>query len=228
MIERRGYQPESSSSNRKAYDEVFLNRVHSLVKLGYDRLDSKKYVKANETQITGDLASGIEAVLEDRAEPWMPFFRVHDDPPLNTPRRQGKPVPLGKGRARSRVDIQFDSSETTPYTRFHFESKRLGPGYAAGKYLGAEGLGCYLSGDYAAEESRVGMLGYVQSDDEESWMGKLAKALTKDAMKYQLAKGSEWKQCDLDSGLTHTYETRHRRKKKLPPIRVLHSLLLFH
>src|SRR3979411_632392 len=43
------------------------------------------------------------------------------------------------------------------------------------RYLGAKGLGCFLSGSYAGTEQRGGMLGYVQSDDEQTWAAKIDK-----------------------------------------------------
>ena len=72
----------------------------------------------------------------------------------------------GEGKYRKRADIRLDSAETSPRARFRFECKRLGRGYPAGRYLGAKGLGCFLRGDFACQDPRAGMLGYVQSDDE--------------------------------------------------------------
>ena len=116
----------------------------------------------------------IESILEYPNEDWMRFYRVYDDPPIN----ESITAPRRKGKRRRRVDIKLDSSEVSPYTRFCFEAKRLGKGNPVSRYLGTKGLGCFLSGSYAGAEQRGGMLGYVQSDDEQTWAAKIDKAFT--------------------------------------------------
>lgn len=223
MIGRRGFQPSSDSSNREEFDQLFVQRVHSLVKAGYDRLQTAKYASAQEPSITGDLASEIEDLLEYPTESWMRFFRVYDDPPVNEPRRSG----IGKGRARKRVDIKLDSSESSPYTRFHFESKRLGRYHPVGKYLGDDGLGCFLSGRYAASETRAGMLGYVQRGDEPTWASRIEADITNGVDRFRVTADGNWECHPLIADLPHTYTTCHNREKQLGKIRIYHSLLRF-
>jgi hypothetical protein len=164
MKHPRSYQRRVTSDNRSDYEQLFIRRVHDLIRLGYDKLCASTYATQEETVITGDLAEAIEGVLEYPNEDWVRFYRVYDDPPLNESlaglRRRGK--------RRRRVDIKLDSSEVSPYTRFCFEAKRLGKSTPISRYLGADGLGCFLSGSYAGAERRGGMLGYVQSDDEQT------------------------------------------------------------
>lgn len=158
----------------------------------------------------------------------MPFFSVYDDPPVNSIKRSNKPTTPGKGRARKRVDIKFNSSETSPYTRFHFEAKRLGKNHSATKYLSDEGLGCFLSGSYAAEEARVGMLGYVQRDDEIAWASHIANRIAKDLAKFRIANEGNWKSCPLIDEIPHTYTTCHDREMNLGSVLVYHTLLRFY
>ena len=61
----------------------------------------------------------------------------------------------------------YATQEETVITGDLVEVKRLGKGNPVSRYLGAKGLGCFLSGSYAGTEQRGGMLGYVQSDDEQ-------------------------------------------------------------
>jgi hypothetical protein len=227
VIGRRSFQPDSDTSNRDDFDEVFVRRVHSLIHLGYGRLIPAKYVTAQETEITGDLAYEIEGILEEATENWMLFFRVYDDPPVNLPKKKGKSAVVGKGRARKRVDIKLDSSETSPYTRFQFESKRLGKNNSEGKYLGSDGLGCFLSGDYANAESRAGMLGYVQQHDEDTWATRLETAIANDITVYRITSDGGWVCNPPIAEFPHTYVTCHNRGKDLVPIRLYHSLLRF-
>lgn len=228
MIGPRSFQPNSDSSNHEDYDEVFVRRVHSLIHLGYRRLIPKKYVAAQETEITGDLAYEIEGVLEEADENWMRFFRVYDDPPVNLPRKKkGSSTAVGKGRARKRVDIKLDCSETSPYTRFQFEAKRLGKNYSVGKYLGNDGLGCFLSGDYACDESRAGMLGYLQQEDEGTWAARIETTVSKDNARYRVTSDGGWTCKPQIAEFSHTYVTCHSRDKNSIPIRLYHSLLRF-
>jgi hypothetical protein len=174
MRHPRSYQRRAASANRIVYEQRFIRCVHDLIKWGYDRLCASAYATQEETVITGDLAEAIEGILEYQNEDWMRFNRVYDDPPIN----ESIEAPRRRGKGRRRVDIKLDSSEVSPYTRFCFEAKRLGKGNPVSRYLGPKGLGCFLSGSYAEAEQRGGMLGYVQSDDEQTWAAKIDKAFT--------------------------------------------------
>ena len=65
MRHSHSYQRRSASANRSDYEQLFIHRVHELVKLGYDRLCPSAYATQEETVITGDLVEVIESVLED-------------------------------------------------------------------------------------------------------------------------------------------------------------------
>src|SRR5882672_3680791 len=174
MRHSQSYQRRGASANRSDYEQLFIRRVHELVKLGYDRLCPSAYATQEETVITGDLVEAIESILEDANEDWMRFYRVYDDPPIN----ESTQATRRTGKRRRRVDIQLNSSEVSPYTRFYFEAKRLGKGNPVSRYLGAKGLGCFLSGSYAGTEQRGGMIGYVQSNNEQIWAAMIDKAFT--------------------------------------------------
>lgn len=99
------------------------------------------------------------------------MFSVHDDPPISDGKR--------KGKRRQRVDLRLDSGEFSPRARFQFECKRLGKRHTVKIYLGAKGLGCFLRGDYAKDDDRAGMIGYVQSGDIGDWGTRIEKELMK-------------------------------------------------
>jgi hypothetical protein len=226
MKHSRSYQQWlGASANRGDYDRVFVLRVHKLIKLGYDQLFPSDYATAEETAITGDMAEAIEHILEYPDEGWMRFYRVYDDPPVN----ELMTATRRRGNRRRRVDIKLDSSEVSPYTRFHFEAKRLGKGNPVSRYLGAGGLGCFLSGSYAGTERRGGMLGYVQSDDEQAWAAKIDKALTSKPESFGVQAGRRhFRSHQLIAELRHTYISEHRRSMEGQPILIYHSLLMFH
>jgi len=160
-------------------------------------------------------------VLSERAKSWMPFFSVHDDPPVNDGRR--------KGKQRKRVDLRIDSAHSTPRARYRFEAKRLGKGHPVTIYLGSEGLGCFLRGDYAREEDEAGMLGYVQFGDLESWGRKIGDELATTSSSYNVDPAfpfSAHKMWGTES--LKTYRSQHIRSTVGRSILILHTLLKFH
>jgi hypothetical protein len=225
MKHPRSYQRRSASANRSDYERLFICRVHDLIKWGYDRLCASAYATQEETVITGDLAEAIEGILEYPNEEWMRFYRVYDDPPVN----ESIAAPRRKGKRRRRVDIKLDSSEVSPYTRFCFEAKRLGKSNPVSRYLGADGLGCFLSGSYAGAEQRGGMLGYVQSDDEQTWVAKIDEAFTSSPKSFCLqTQQSHFRLNQITAQLRHTYVSEHCRTTDGKQLQIYHSFLIFH
>jgi hypothetical protein len=113
-----------------------------------------------------------------------------------------------------------------PRPRFHFEAKRLGPKNRVGAYLGKDGLGCFVTAQYARESDEAGMLGYVQNDTCDAWVRKIESSLHKNRARHRMVKGTSWEPCSVIDELSNSYLTRHNRPT-LGPIRVYHTLLLF-
>jgi len=224
MIDPRSHQPRRQSENLADYGRLFLPRVYRLVKLGYDRMKPAEYACSQETAITGSLVEAIDAVLDRPPVPWMKFYSIHEDPPVNElkGRRQRR---IGKGRKR--LDIRIDLTRTSPRTRFRFECKRLGRGHSLGTYLGADGLGRFLRGEYAREDVRAGMLGYLQSDDEEKWASKIEAAIASAEDRYAVQRDSPWRHEPVINELIHTYRSGHSRGRGRRPIEIFHTLLRF-
>jgi hypothetical protein len=208
------------SSNSVYLRRVFVRRVHQLVLLGYERLTPSTYGKAEEPSITGDLVEAIDQVLSERYEPWMSMFSVHDDPPVNDGRR--------KGKRRKRVDLRIDSGAVRPRARFRFESKRLGRRHTVKIYLGTDGLGCFLRGDYAREEDQAGMLGYVQRGNLSDWGNKIAQELAKTPALYAVDSASPFCIKSTWSAASQAYHSGHNRTAVGRPILIDHILLVFY
>lgn len=223
MISSKQYQMSRQLRGVSDYDQVFISRIFKLIKLGYDRLDSKKYASDQETATTGDLVEAIEQILDAAPSRWMRFFSVFDDPPVNESMRQRR----RRGRKRNRVDIRFDYSELSPRLRFRFECKRLGAGHGVGRYLGDDGLGCFISGKYAYEDTRGGMLGYVQSDDEQTWADRIGESVTALAVQYAVRDDGQWRHAPVIRELFYSYRSGHSRGRGRPPIEIFHTLLMF-
>ncbi len=70
-------------------------------------------------------------------------------------------------------------------------------------------------------------LGYVQSDDEQTWAAKLEELMTAEAADYRVVPGSGWRHEPILADLPYTYRSNHRRGRGKRPIEVRHTLLRF-
>jgi hypothetical protein len=211
---------KGNSENTDDFRRLNIKRVHQLIHWGYIRMSAASYQKAEETDITGDLVNAIEKVFDDdNSEEWVKYYSVHDDPPVCNEKR--------KGKRRKRLDIRMDSSEQRPRTRFCFEAKRLMDGSSTKKYLGRDGLGCFLHGDYANDDEEAGMLGYIQTGNPNGWANNMESCFQKSPKDYGVLKHSPWRQSSVIEELTDTYRSGHERKTSKKPIEIYHTLLSF-
>jgi hypothetical protein len=207
---------------RKAYLTALRFHAHELIALGYKRLDSLLYVKWEEPAITGELIRVMREVVEsDEAPVWAVYYSIADDPPLNVPGKLGK--------SRSRVDIEFERTGVRGLRpRLRFEAKRLGrtPGHTIAAYLGADGMGCFISGKYPLTHDEAGMLGYIQSSNEKDWSDQIKSTLAEKVNEYRVAPPPYHKQkiCTLE----HTYVSHHYAAPRTDVIIIHHVLLRFH
>jgi len=210
-----------ASANSTELRDVFVRRVHQLVRLGYERLNPADHAKAQEPAITGDLHVAIETVLDHPTEDWMRLYSAHDDPAENDGRR--------KGKQRKRIDLRIDSAFNSPRCRFRFEAKRLGKRHPAKVYLGSEGLGCFLCGNYARQEDHAGMLGYVQSGDLADWADALCDELQHDPQSYEFNLATSFTAIpnEVSNGRC-SYQSQHARPTLGRSILIDHILLKLH
>jgi hypothetical protein len=209
------------SQDNAAYRRVFRLRVFKLIEMGYDRLDASKYKNSDEPDITGELAKEMEAVTEDTRSPdWISRLVVQDERPINAPGRLGK--------RRKKIDILIQLNRRGRNPRYYFEAKRLsGTQFTAGKYLGSEGLGEFLSGHYARDESEAGMLGYVQSGTLANWAEVVHHKLEENKSLLSVCQGGEWTPAKYMDVIPHIYQSKHDRPSLRVPIAIYHMLLDF-
>ena len=219
MISTMLPHPGSESANTAEFRRVFRKRVHQLLKLGYDRLTPTDCCGEQEETITGFLVKAIEGVLNDRAEGWMQFFSIHEDPRVHDRLRTGK--------RRRKVDMRVDSSVSRPRTRFSMEAKRLGKAHPVSKYLGDEGMGCILTGAYARDDDEAGMLGYVQSRTPQQWADRIRSELQTDPSRYRITEHGRFSRAKIVNGLDHTYRSNHDRPSVGRRVSIFHTLLQF-
>lgn len=204
------------------YRLAFIRNCHILVLRGYELIKAEDLSQAEETSITGELVRGVREGLEgEDAEIWMQNFEVLDDPPQNV---------AGKlGRSRPRVDIEFVRlSGRGKRPRFHIEAKRLCRSDSVKEYFGESGLGCFLVGRYAAQESAGGMLGYVQADTALRWLERLRTGFAQRVETLRAARGTVLSEAEGLQDLAPVQMSRHGREPSaLGRIEVFHLLLDF-
>jgi hypothetical protein len=221
MMHSSPYKPSGSTNNAADTRRIFVRRVHQLLQLGYERLTPAAHVNEQEPAITGFLVEAINAVLNDRARIWMRLFSIHDDPPENDG--------LRKGKKRKRIDLRIDSAHFSPRARYRFEAKRLGKRHRVAAYLGVEGLGCFLTGDYARDDDEAGMLGYVQSGDLGEWGERIGDELGKKSADYFVDESFPFFSHPITpTESSRSYSSQHHRLSVGRTIRIVHTLMMFH
>jgi hypothetical protein len=214
------YEPSGESGLGKRYEKVFIRRVHELLVMGYDTLTPNEFSDAQEEDITGELVRAIDSVLDNpKTPPWTDSFSIHEEPRIHAPDR--------KGKRRRRLDIRIDSSEIRPRSRLRFEAKRLGPNHGVSKYLGTDGLQCFIDGRYARDDSRGGMLGYVQEGTCKAWAQKIGTSFGKKTKQLCLTKTGSWRSASITDKVPCTYRSEHSRPNLGHPIEIIHTLLSF-
>lgn len=211
----------TKDDDREDYRRVFRKQVFQLLKWGYDRLNASEYQTAEEEDITGELAKEINAVLQDRTYPeWVWRFYVHEEYRINVEGR--------KGKRRNRLDIVVIRVQCGTRPRFPFEAKRLSAGtHSIGNYLGSNGLGQFLAGDYGQDVSEGGMLGYVQSHTPDYWAQKANEKINNAPQDYQICKNGCWINEKIFEELALCYRSIHHRLLGKSPITIYHFFLVF-
>ncbi len=203
-----------------AYRASFRYHVQMLIAMGYQRLGERALRDMDEPSITGKLVCAMrDAMAADDAPRWVAKYSLRDDPPVDVPGKHG--------RDRPRVDIEVERVQRGPRPCYHWEAKRLRDRSSMGAYLGREGLGCYLRAAYARWSEEVGMLGYVEVDDEAAWAARFDQRLQEDPKRFCVLKNGAWTHARVVPQLEHSYRTEHSRGRGRRSITVYHVLLRF-
>jgi hypothetical protein len=194
-------------------------RQHALaiVWLGYSRMNANAFAKAEEDTITGELVKEMkQAIEDDNAPAWAEHYSVSEQVRANTEGKMGKYRPI--------VDVELERHKRGQRPRLRFEAKRLGRGSGVSDYVGAEGLGAFLDGYYVSTHNEAGMLGYVQTQTENHWAGKLGAVLIAPA--HNITAGGDWSHVQISGASPYTYQTVHSDRNEVV-LYVSHSLLSF-
>jgi len=156
------------------YDSSFRPIAHQLLAWGYENALPRIHCKLEEEEITGFIAEAIEKRLDDPSTP-KKFHRydIHEEKPIAVEGRTGK--------KRRRLDLVIICSHGCPRPKYIFEAKRLRKnGFPIGKYVGKDGLQCFVKGVYASQYPEAAMVGYVQSDAASYWESELKRSFDGD------------------------------------------------
>ena len=211
----------SPNSKQVALHTAYVEplRIHALmlVSFGYARMTPSKFAVAEEDTITGELTKEMRAATEEETAPaWTEHYSISEQVRANTSDKEGKARPI--------VDVEFERHKRGHRPRLRFEAKRLGPNHSAGNYFGDGGLEAFVTGYYDRTHEDAGMIGYVQSLDEEKWRDKLS-AESKSREK-TLSITQAWSVFTRESCPRYTFRTSHRDQNE-SDLNVFHVLLGF-
>jgi hypothetical protein len=212
-----------SEQQQVLYRSAFVRNCMALIVRSHLSLNRNSLETAEEPHITGELVKGARDILEsEHAEPWMEHIEVLDDPPQTLSGRHGK--------SRPRIDIEFLQTAHGRRPRFHVEAKRLYRSDSVSEYFGTGGMQMFVGGQYAAEWPSAGMLGYVQSENCATWLGRLASgfAARRDQLK-ACASCADWASAGwIGDGLDFVQSSCHDRAATgIGSIEIFHLLLDF-
>jgi hypothetical protein len=212
-----------SHEQQSLFRLAFVKNCFVLLVRAYSALDTHSLQGAEEPHITGELVRSARTIIEsDDAESWMDQMEVHDDPPQSLAGRHGT--------KRPRIDIEFVRTGHGMRPRFHIEAKRLYRSDSVNEYFGSGGLQMFINGAYAGIWPSAGMLGYVQSDTCEVWLGRLASGLAARRSEICAAEGfPDWALARWHGdGLDGVHTSQHERPlKNLGQIQIFHLLIEF-
>ncbi|MFO0607496.1 MAG: hypothetical protein U0324_30300 [Polyangiales bacterium] len=199
----------------------FMKDAHVLVAEGFSRLAPSTLTRDDEERISERIEEGVYQWYEASGRPeWARRYAVVTE--------VREPGGSRTGKRRKRIDIRIESNEGVGRPpRFLFEAKRFyHRSDCVAEYVGTDGLGGFLAGDYARDALHAGMLGYVQKGTNLASIQKVEAKLSNERSTHGLAaQGPVWSTQCLDARLGDTYVSQHTRQQSLPSITLYHSFL---
>jgi len=190
-----------------AYDYGFRRDAHQLLAWGYQDALPEIHYNLMEEEITGLIVEAIEKRLDNPSTPEkFDRYSIDEEKPIAIEER--------KGKKRRRLDLVVVSGHSRPRPKYIFEAKRLRKnGYPISKYVGKDGLHCFVKGVYASQYPEAAMVGYVQSDAASYWETELKRSFATDPHNDLGIKQLLQKVQVLPSSIPDVWVSEHERDK---------------
>lgn len=203
----------------ESFSSAFRIGAHTLINWGYrGALSRIEHNSHEEPAITGYIVEAINNRLRAFDCPvWCEDFSVMENRPEEMEGHEGK--------GRNQPDLVIEG-KMRGRPEYIFEAKRLKKnGFGSGKYLGKDGLGCFLSGKYAARYNEAAMLGYIQSDSPADWQTEIRDKINREQTPLNLI--SPTQDIEIIGDFPYEWKTIHRREVIARSITIYHILLDF-
>jgi len=185
------------------YSYGFREGAHQLLAWGYQDALPQIHYNLEEEDITGLIVEAIDKRLDDPTSRKFERYSIHEEKPIAVEGRRGK--------KRRRLDLVVVSSDTHPRSKYVFEAKRLRKnGYPIGKYVGEDGLQCFIKGVYASHCPEAAMVGYDQSGDASHWEKELRRCFD-DNLRNDLCVKQLLQKVHVLSSIPNVWVSEHER-----------------
>jgi hypothetical protein len=208
---------ELNSFTLDAYDYGLRRDAHQLLAWGHQDAFPTIHCNLEEEEITGLIVAAIEKRLDDPATPEkFDRYSIDEEKPIAVENRTGK--------SRRRLDLVVVSGHHRPRPKYVFEAKRLRKkSNTIGKYVGEDGLQCFVGGVYASQFPEAAMVGYIQSASVSYWETELARRLSGDKEnKLQIKQALQ--RIETTSVIADSWHSQHERVGNIP-ITIYHLFL---
>src|SRR5207249_1796097 len=101
-LRSRAAKRQPQLSTRPNYVRGFIQRVHRLLWMGYERMQPVgRFATWKEEELSEELANAMQTAIEEAGAPaWVHRFAIHCERPISLPSRRGK--------RRPRIDIELE------------------------------------------------------------------------------------------------------------------------
>lgn len=201
------------------FSNAFRINAHTLIYWGYkEALSRITHDSHEETTITGYISESLKNRLRTLDGPrWYKKFSVIENRPMEKEGCEGKKRPM--------PDLVIEGN-MPGRPEYIFEAKRLKKtDFGIGKYLGEDGLACFINGKYAARYDEAAMIGYIQSDSPNYWLTDIQKKIQQKESDLNLTSLRE--KVEVINDLPDEWMSIHARESIERSIFIYHILLDF-
>lgn len=208
--------PEDWHIGGPSRGDYFRHLAHKLIYIGYQFSLSQLEVgkRYEEPDITGFIRQGIRDYVFTR--PGFDGFHSEENRPEISKNR------IGKQRKMPDLVIQY-----TAYPRLELvcEAKRLNKNSGRKDYVDSDGMGCFIGGLYAIDQTETAMIGYVETESVSDWKDTLWQHIEDKGAELELLIDQE--NVSIIIEISNEWQSKHRRDIMRQPVTICHILLAY-